>query len=119
MRYGIYVRAYQSLDLLALADMDVIDNIRFAVDVCLYGFPRPPDAISSPCDIGDVCGPLGDALTFDRLRTEDEQGFGYCNAADGTFTDSRVEACYQCLQTSPEQNYLANCTLLPVQAGVV
>lgn len=93
-----------------LTDILLLDNLRFAVDVCLYGFPRSPDAISSPCDIDHVCGPLGDALTYDGLKTEKKQNFEYCSAADNTFTGPSVEACYKCLQTSPEQNYLANCT---------
>ncbi|RYP40936.1 hypothetical protein DL769_011692 [Monosporascus sp. CRB-8-3] len=93
-----------------------LHNIRFAVDVCLFGFPRSPDAISSPCDIDHACGPLGEALRFDTLDSENGADLGYCTAANGVFKDSSVEACYQCLQTSPEQNYFAN-FMIALNAG--
>ncbi|KAH8664185.1 hypothetical protein BX600DRAFT_512247 [Xylariales sp. PMI_506] len=91
-------------------------NVRYAVDVCLFSFPRAVINISSPCDINYACGPLAKALEAGNLSADNDTEFGYCTAGNGAFANSTIEACTQCLQDSSEQMYLSN-FLIALQAG--
>ncbi|KAI2643339.1 hypothetical protein GGS21DRAFT_542058 [Xylaria nigripes] len=86
-----------------------IHNIRYSVDVCLYDFPKAPSskAISSPCDIGYACQPLKTALEAGITNLTSDT-YDYCSADGGAFGGPNAEACIECLQSSPNQAFLAN-----------
>ncbi|KAF3064546.1 hypothetical protein GL218_02182 [Daldinia childiae] len=91
-------------------------NLRYAVDVCVFGSPNAPKAISSPCDIDYGCAPLAQSLKYGISNPNNASEFGYCTAGNGAFKSESVEACYQCFQASDNQAYLAN-FLIALQAG--
>ncbi|TGJ80908.1 hypothetical protein E0Z10_g7860 [Xylaria hypoxylon] len=83
-------------------------NIRYSVDVCLFGFPNASsEVLSSPCTINWACQPLKKALEAGSLDATRDQ-FEYC-AADGNFSSSNnVDDCIQCFASSPNQGHLSN-----------
>ncbi|KAI0532427.1 hypothetical protein GGR58DRAFT_490326 [Xylaria digitata] len=83
-------------------------NIRYSVDVCLFGFPNASsEVISSPCTINWGCQPLKKALEAGSLDSRRDQ-FEYCTA-DGDFLSSNnVDDCIQCFASSPNQGHLSN-----------
>ncbi|ORY71512.1 uncharacterized protein BCR38DRAFT_417055 [Pseudomassariella vexata] len=83
-------------------------NLRYSVDVCVYGFPNITKAVSSPCDIDYACQPLKKALEDDELNPDIAAEYGYCDADGGKFAGSQVDSCIQCFQSSTNQAYLAN-----------
>lgn len=94
-----------------------IYNIRYAVDVCLYGFPEPVSNISSPCDINYACAPLKTALETGGLDDSAVNAtYDYCSADNGKFNGSSVDSCVQCLQSSTDQVYVSN-FLIALDAG--
>ncbi|KAI1487287.1 hypothetical protein F5X96DRAFT_681353 [Biscogniauxia mediterranea] len=90
-------------------------NVRYSVDVCLYGFPNVSKAISSPCDIDYGCAPLKKALETGILNSTDNQ-YEYCTADGGKFTDSQLQSCVQCFASSSNQEYMAN-FIIALHAG--
>ncbi|OTA90249.1 hypothetical protein M434DRAFT_398126 [Hypoxylon sp. CO27-5] len=90
-------------------------NLRYTLDVCLFGFPNATKPVSSPCDIDYGCAPLAEALKY-GLNTNNGTEFGYCTAGNGAFSNSTIETCYQCFRSSADQIYLSN-FLLALQAG--
>lgn len=92
------------------ADTPSQDNVRYAVDVCVYGFPNATKSVSSPCDIDYACQPLKSALEIGGLNPENATEFDYCDADDGKFSGAQVEACIQCFDSSSSQAFMANCT---------
>jgi hypothetical protein len=82
-------------------------NLRYSVDVCMYGFQNESKRISSPCDIEYACQPLRGALEAGRLDPSRDQ-YEYCSVDGGIFSTSRVDSCIQCFSTSTEQVYIAN-----------
>ncbi|KAK6951754.1 hypothetical protein Daesc_006277 [Daldinia eschscholtzii] len=91
-------------------------NLRYAVDVCVFGSPDAPKSISSPCDIDFGCAPLAQSLKYGISNPNNASEYGYCTAGNGAFKNESVEACYQCFQASDNQVYLAN-FLIALQAG--
>ncbi|KAI8633271.1 hypothetical protein F5Y19DRAFT_417295 [Xylariaceae sp. FL1651] len=81
-------------------------NIRYSVDVCLFGFPNASQGVSSPCDINYACQPLKTALEAGNLDATRDQ-YEYCTA-NGNFTNSHVDDCIKCFASSPNQGYLSN-----------
>ncbi|KAI0408029.1 hypothetical protein F4802DRAFT_447082 [Xylaria palmicola] len=90
-------------------------NIRYSVDVCLFGFPDASKVISSPCSINWACQPLQKALEAGGLDGTRDQ-LEYCSA-DGNFTSAHhIDDCVKCLASSPKQGYLSN-FVIALQAG--
>lgn len=85
------------------------DNVRYAVDVCLYSFPATPKSRSSPCDIDFACAPLKKALISGGLEPSNDTAYGYCSADGGNFLGSNLAPCIQCLQSTTDQVYTSNC----------
>lgn len=83
-------------------------NVRYAVDVCVYGFPNATKSVSSPCDIDYACQPLKSALEIGGLNPENATEFDYCDADNGKFSGAQVEACIQCFDSSSSQAFMAN-----------
>ncbi|KAF2970329.1 hypothetical protein GQX73_g3214 [Xylaria multiplex] len=83
-------------------------NIRYSVDVCLFGFPNTSsEVISSPCTINWGCQPLKKTLEAGSLVAARDQ-FEYCTA-DGDFLSSNnVDDCIRCFASSPNQEHLSN-----------
>ncbi|KAI0377932.1 hypothetical protein F5Y04DRAFT_167962 [Hypomontagnella monticulosa] len=91
-------------------------NIRYSVDVCLYGFPNATKTISSPCDIDYACRPLKKALEIGNLNPNNGTQLDYCSADGGVFNGSHLQDCVQCFRSSPNQFYLSN-FLTALKAG--
>ncbi|KAI0471779.1 hypothetical protein GGR56DRAFT_90914 [Xylariaceae sp. FL0804] len=93
------------------------DNLRYSVDVCLFGFPNASAAseISSPCDIDFACAPLKTALEAGNLSANGAE-YGYCWADDYSFSGAQLQSCQQCFASSSSQVYLAN-FITALQAG--
>ena len=85
------------------------DNIRYAFDYCVFGFPDAKDVASTPCSTSTACGELQDALTGDGLRGSDAAGYAYCSADGGAMAGEAVEKCLACVAASDDQDFLANC----------
>jgi hypothetical protein len=86
----------------------MVDNIRYSVDVCLFGFPETVQNVSSPCTINWACQPLKTALEAGSLDASRDQ-LEYCTA-DGNFTTAHhIDDCIQCFASSANQAYMGNC----------
>ena len=91
----------------------LLDNIRYAVDVCLFASPGPDSAntsTSTPCALTSNCQPLQIALEAGSLNPTNETEYQYCSADGGAFEGSTLGNCVQCLQTNSQQTYLSNCS---------
>ncbi|KAI0130041.1 hypothetical protein BJ170DRAFT_297861 [Xylariales sp. AK1849] len=91
-------------------------NLRYSVDVCVYGFPNATETVSSPCDIDYACLPLKTALEAGGLNPDNATEFEYCDADGGNFTGPHLDACIQCFDSSTNQAYLSN-FLTALKAG--
>lgn len=87
----------------------LLDNLRYATSVCLWGWPTHKKNVSSPCDIDYACHPLQKALETGNLNPANETEYQYCTAGGSVFQSSSVQNCIQCLQASSDQNYMSNC----------
>ncbi|KAI1191471.1 hypothetical protein F5B17DRAFT_426634 [Nemania serpens] len=82
-------------------------NIRYSLDVCLFGFPEPVKGVSSPCTTSWACQPLTTALEAGSLNAGRDQ-LEYCTA-DGNFTTSHhIDDCIRCFASSPNQAHMSN-----------
>ncbi|KAI1171936.1 hypothetical protein F4777DRAFT_26573 [Nemania sp. FL0916] len=82
-------------------------NIRYSLDVCLFGFPEASGGVSSPCTINWACQPLKTALEAGNLDSTRNQ-LEYCSA-DGNFTTTHhINDCIKCFASSPNQYHMAN-----------
>lgn len=91
-------------------------NLRYSVDVCLYGFPNASKTISSPCDIDFACRPLKQALETGILNPGNGTQLDYCTADSDAFSGSQLQDCVQCFRSSSNQFYISN-FLTALQAG--
>jgi hypothetical protein len=105
---GFFVGASQSLDDGFCLTGLLLDNLRYAVDVCIYAFPNSSTGTSSPCALDQTCGPLKDSLEAGLLQPEQTSEYQYCSVQKGDF-QSHAANCAQCLQSTAEQKYLSNC----------
>lgn len=88
----------------------LIDNLRYAIDWCVYGYPNsnnnnvPPN----PCD--GSCSSIQDTLKGNMSQPGQNTPYGYCQ--DGTFM-ADVDLCSACYSLLPNQSYYANCKSNP------
>ncbi|RYO96068.1 hypothetical protein DL764_007547 [Monosporascus ibericus] len=82
-------------------------NLRYSVDVCVYGFPNASKRVSSPCDINTACGPLKEAMVAGNLDP-DRDPYEYCTADRDVFSGHVLDACIQCMASSETQYFMAN-----------
>ncbi|RYP25246.1 hypothetical protein DL765_000127 [Monosporascus sp. GIB2] len=82
-------------------------NLRYSVDVCVYGFPNASKRVSSPCDINTACGPLKKAMVAGNLDP-DRDPYEYCTADGDRFSGNVLDACIQCMTSSESQYFMAN-----------
>ncbi|RYP76671.1 hypothetical protein DL771_001593 [Monosporascus sp. 5C6A] len=90
-------------------------NIRYSVDVCVYGFPNASKRVSSPCDINTACGPLKKAMVAGNLDP-DRDPYEYCTADGARFSGHVLDACIQCMTSSESQYFMSN-FMTALQAG--
>lgn len=85
-----------------------VDNIRYSLDVCLFGFPEAVKGVSSPCTTNWACQPLTTALEAGSLDADRDQ-LEYCTT-DGNFTTAHhIDDCIKCFASSPNQAHMSNC----------
>lgn len=89
-----------------------IDNVRYAIDSCLFGFANATDPITTPCSTDNACGPLREALEYGNLIPSNETMYSYCNADNNALLGSSGPKCLSCLQTASDEHYLANCKFI-------
>lgn len=92
------------------------DNVRYAFDVCLYSYPDAVESgtVNSPCNIQSSCGSLENAMKTSLLKTNPDNQFDYCEADDSIIKSSSYKECLGCLETTSNQQYLANCVSYPL-----
>ncbi|KAF4452898.1 hypothetical protein F53441_4324 [Fusarium austroafricanum] len=95
-------------------------NVRYAFDVCLYSYPSAVDSgsVNSPCNIESSCGSLESAMKTSLLKTTPDNQFDYCEAQDSIIKSSSYKECIGCLQSTSNQQYLAN-FLVALRAGCI
>lgn len=90
----------------------MIDNLRYALDVCLFDSPKAVNSGPvSPCASNKSCKNLKDSLTGDDLAPTQNGTWDYCFADNGAFMGSDRATCMQCLRDTQDQTYMANCKL--------
>ena len=94
--------------------LTALDNLRYAVDVCVFAFANTTSGSSSPCALDQTCGPMKEALEAGNMDPAKANGFEYCTLSDGVFP-SQGSSCSQCLGLSPGRKYLSNCAFLSPQ----
>ncbi|RYP29116.1 hypothetical protein DL767_006886 [Monosporascus sp. MG133] len=82
-------------------------NLRYSVDVCVYGFPNASKRVSSPCDINTACGPLREAMVAGDLDP-DRDPYEYCTADRDKFSGYVLDVCIQCMASSETQYFMTN-----------
>ncbi|RYP35719.1 hypothetical protein DL766_002372 [Monosporascus sp. MC13-8B] len=82
-------------------------NLRYSVDVCVYGFPNASKRVSSPCDIDTACGPLKKAMVVGNLDPGRDP-YEYCTTDGDGFSGSVLDACIECMTSSESQYFMAN-----------
>ena len=94
-----------------MADLDlcVTDNLRFAVDWCLLGYPDNKNAASTPC-VGS-CKTIQDVLKANITAPGLNTPYGYCQ--DGAFM-AGVDLCVSCNALDDNQSYPSNCKRLNI-----
>lgn len=107
---GSCVSLHSTWYLACLADRSQLDNMRFALDTCLFGFRNNTDAVSTPCSTSNSCGPLQGAIEHANLDP-DENPYTFCNADGNSMMGGAPQKCEQCLQSGGTEVYLSNCKL--------
>lgn len=88
-----------------------IYNLRYAVDVCLFSYPKADaekTSTSSPCVLSENCLPLRTALETGHLTPGNGSDYDYCSADSSAFTGSALDDCVQCFRTASNQTYMSN-----------
>ncbi|KAK8112711.1 hypothetical protein PG984_013237 [Apiospora sp. TS-2023a] len=86
-------------------------NLRYSVDVCVFGYPNATKGISSPCNIDYACEPLKKSLEAGGLGTNNTDQLEYCDADGGKFRSAQVDTCIRCFAASSNQQHMASCRL--------
>jgi len=86
-----------------------LDNLRYTISSCLFGFANATDAVSTPCSTSQSCGHLQKALESNDLDPTAGSPYSYCSADNNAFLGSYHDKCTTCLRNSGDEKYLANC----------
>lgn len=86
-----------------------LDNLRYTLSSCLFGFANATDAVSTPCSTSESCAHLQEALENDNLDPAAGHPYSYCSADNNAFLGSYHDKCSSCLGSSSDEKYLANC----------
>ncbi|GKT77795.1 hypothetical protein ColTof4_10218 [Colletotrichum tofieldiae] len=76
-----------------VANLRFADNIRYAVDVCIFDFPEAISNINSPCIINSACRPLKNALTTGLTTPDADTAYDYCTADGERFSSTNWWSC--------------------------
>jgi hypothetical protein len=109
---SLYVEAGPSFQSFANIIL-VTDNLRYALDSCLFNFANASDAESTVCSTSQACRPLQTALEDGNLIPTNESEYSYCNADDNAFRGTYLASCESCFQNTDDQKYLRNCKYSP------
>lgn len=80
------------------------DNLRYAINWCVLGYPDNHEAVSTPC--GGSCKSVQDTLTANLTDPSSTTAYGYCQ--DGSFM-AGVDQCASCNALVDDQSYPSNC----------
>lgn len=92
------------------SDSHATDNLRFALNTCIYGEANATDPVNTPCSTELDCGPMEGALQDGMSDPSTAQEYSYCSAYDNSFVGSSLSRCTQCLSTGGDDLfYMSNC----------
>jgi len=81
------------------------DNLRYAIDWCIFGYPDNNNAPSTPCD--SSCLSIQKTLKANMSQpSQNTAAYGYCQ--DGSFM-AGVDLCSSCYALVDNHGYLSNC----------
>lgn len=86
-----------------------LDNMRYTLSACLYGFPTQLVSVSSPCQVS--CTPLSTAIESGLGTNATIADLSFCNTAN--FSATNIQNCVFCYGLMDQQKYLANCMPRP------
>lgn len=87
-----------------------LENLRYSLASCLYGFDTAIDSTVTPCSTSRACGPLQDALEDGNFDPNNETAYGYCGAYYAAMMGSTA-MCRDCLRNGGSETFLSNCEL--------
>lgn len=85
------------------------DNLRYAFDYCVLGFPNVTEIESSPCVTSEACGRIEEALQDGIMEPAHAEPYGYCEIDNGAIMSTDVESCLACVRAGNSQHYMSNC----------
>lgn len=91
-----------------VADLS-LDNLRYAFDYCVFGFPNATDVESSPCVTSEACGRIEDALKDGIVEPAHAEPYGYCAVDNSIMTSGAVDNCLSCVRAGSNLEYVSNC----------
>lgn len=86
-----------------------LDNLRYAFDYCILGYPNATGVDIGPCATSVACGVLQPGLTVDKLDPTKVKPYEYCNSE---ITGDFYDQCLDCVAADRTKTYLANCKAL-------
>jgi len=100
-----------SVDWTPDTDVCLQDNSRFAITSCLFDFPAEiaNRSTDTSCLTEDSCQSLRTPLVDDDLDPIAQGFYSYCTAHNSSFFGRHLRPCLDCLRSSNDQVYLANC----------
>ena len=83
----------------------ILDNMRYALDWCLFGFPQGDKEIAS-AQCSTACGGISNALKIHLPNATVSSTYDYCQDPDFL---PNVGSCASCYKNVSNQLYLSNC----------
>ncbi len=83
----------------------MIDNMRYALDWCLFDFPKGDNETASDQCV-TACGRISNALEINLLSATASSTYDFCQDPDFL---PNVGSCASCYKKVPNQLYLSNC----------
>lgn len=89
-----------------LLTMDSSDNMRYALDWCIFGFPTSNDQVlSNPCI--ETCELVATTLETNILTPNASSPYDYCRGGPTFLTN--LTSCAFCQSLVPNRIYVSNC----------
>lgn len=99
------VQPYLTAKCSSLTPSSRLDNMRYAIDTCVYDYPQfINQTTSKPCQ--HSCANISKAMETNNLQADGSSPYDYCQ--DPSF-ESNVESCASCYSIVPDQVYISNC----------
>lgn len=96
-----------------------VDNMRYAFDYCILGYPNATSMGTNPCRVPEACGRLSRALETGIMNPAGSDRLAYCDASGGTDTKSYWDSCRGCVMADGQHAYLSNCTIASPPTSIV